>query len=89
MLTSGSNKDNTAKTKPFQLVTGRHWIGSYMGNVNIAKDSDELLQAHSELTKDISNYIFPEDHVVSVDDFPSKWKELSQTATYHRTIIQF
>ena len=89
LLTLGDNKGDTIKTKPFQLVTGRHWIGSYMGNVNIGKDSKTLLDAHESLTKNISNYIFPEDHVVSVDDFPEKWVELSKTATYHRTIIKF
>lgn len=89
LLTKADEKDSTISTKPFQLVTGRHWIGSFMGNVNIAKDHTDLLAAHSETTDGIAEYIFPEDHVVSVEDFPSKWKELSETATYHRTIIEF
>lgn len=89
LLTHGTEKDSTISTKPFQLVTGRHWIGSYMGNVNIARDGENLLKAHRTVTSDIAEHIFPEDHIVSVDDFPSKWKELSQTATYHRVIIKF
>ena len=71
------------------MVTGRHWVGSYLGNVNIAKDHEDLLKAHSEVTSSISDLIYPSDHVVSIDDFPAKWKELSETATYHRTVIQF
>lgn len=89
LLTTGTNKDDTISTKPFQLVTGRHWIGSYMGNVNIAKDHDDLLQAHKEITPEIAEHIFPENHVVSVDEFPDKWVELSKTANYHRIVIKF
>lgn len=88
-MTKSSEKGATISTKPFQLVTGRHWIGSFMGNVNIATDHEELLKAHSEITDEIAEHIFPEDHVVSIDDFPNKWKELSETATYHRTVIEF
>ncbi|CAI2373591.1 unnamed protein product [Moneuplotes crassus] len=89
LLTKSDEKDATISTKPFQLVTGRHWIGSFMGNVNIAHDHEDLLKDHSEITDSISEYLYPEDHVVSIDEFPSKWKELSETATYHRTIIEF
>lgn len=89
LMTQSEDKDATVSTKPFQLVTGRHWIGSYMGNVNISKHHDELITAHNELTHDLAKHLFPEDHIVSVDDFPSKWEELSKTATYHRTVIQF
>eukprot|EP00343_Euplotes_focardii_P008378 CAMPEP_0205822852 /NCGR_PEP_ID=MMETSP0206-20130828/14300_1 /ASSEMBLY_ACC=CAM_ASM_000279 /TAXON_ID=36767 /ORGANISM="Euplotes focardii, Strain TN1" /LENGTH=373 /DNA_ID=CAMNT_0053119477 /DNA_START=1 /DNA_END=1125 /DNA_ORIENTATION=+ len=89
LLTKASEDDATISTRPFQLVTGRHWIGSFMGNINIARDHEALLSAHKELSESIAEYIVPEDHVVSIDDFPQKWKELSETATYHRTIIQF
>lgn len=89
LLSKAEEKDGMVSTKPFQLVTGRHWIGSFMGNVNIATDYKELLDLHKEITGDIAEYIFPKDHVVSIDDFPSKWKELSETATYQRTIIKF
>ena len=89
LLTKSAEKDATISTRPFQLVTGRHWIGSFMGNINIAKDHENLIEAHSQTTDDVLEHILPEDHIVSVDDFPSKWKELSETATYHRTIIQF
>lgn len=89
LLTRAAEKDTQVSTKPFQLVTGRHWIGSFMGNVNIARDHEKLFEAHKEITEEIAEHIFPADHIVSVDDFPSKWKELSETATYHRTIIKF
>lgn len=60
-----------------------------MGNVNISRDHDDLLKAFADHSKDVSEFIFQEDHVVSIDDFPSKWKDLASTATYHRTIIEF
>jgi len=89
LLTPATEKDETITTRPFQLVTGRHWVGSYMGNVNIGKDHEALKEAHKNITKEVAEHILPADHVVSIDDFPSKWKELSTTATYHRTIIEF
>jgi S-(hydroxymethyl)glutathione dehydrogenase/alcohol dehydrogenase len=89
LLTKGKNKDDKISTRPFQLVTGRHWVGTYMGNVNISKHHKELLAAYSTHGKEISDLIFPSDHIVSIDDFPAKWAELSTTATYHRTVIEF
>lgn len=89
LMTAGRNKDDTISTKPFQLVTGRHWIGSYMGNVNIAKDHEELLNSHKEVTKSLVEHLFPEDHKVSVDDFPSKWNELSKSDNCSRIVIEF
>lgn len=89
LLTRGANKDDTIKTKPFQLVTGRHWVGSYMGNVNISKHYEELLKSYKDHSEELGNLIFPTDNIVSIDDFPSKWEDLSKTASYHRTIIEF
>lgn len=82
-------KDVIIKTKPFQLVTGRHWVGSVMGNVNISKHHEQLLKAQKDHAEALNELIYPADHIVSIDDFPSKWKDLSTTATYHRTVIEF
>lgn len=89
LLTAGESNEDTISTRPFQLVTGRHWVGSYMGNVNIAKDQEDLLKAHHEYSKDLVEHLFPEDHVVNVDEFPDRWQELSKSANYHRIVIKF
>lgn len=60
-----------------------------MGNVNIGKHFEELAQTTQDHSETLIEHIFPEDHVVSIDEFPEKWEELSKTATYHRTVIKF
>jgi hypothetical protein len=56
--------------------------------VKAQEDGVELLKHVAKMKETLGSHIFREDHIIPVDDFPSKWEEHSQVA-FQRIVIKF
>jgi Zn-dependent alcohol dehydrogenase len=89
MQVLGDKKDTKISTRPFQLVTGRHWVGVLNGNMKARSDFKELHEmATTKVTKMIiESSIVPEKHHCTIDEFPEK--AAAHKSEFERITIKF
>lgn len=88
LLSQPSDEDEKIKTRPFMLVTGRHWVSFLQGNVKTQDDGAAILKHVANMKESLGKHIFKEENIVSVDSFPEKVAELT-AAPFARAIIKF
>lgn len=88
MLSRPQAADESIETRPFQLVTGRHWVSFLQGNVKTQVHGEEVLKTVEKMKGQLGKHISPEENVVAFDEFVEKWQTTAK-APFQRVIIKF
>jgi len=88
LMSQPQSGDGKIATRPFQLVTGRHWKGLLQGNVKAEDHGAELIKHVNNMREVLKKFIFQEENVIPLADFPEKWQSATQVP-FQRAVIQF
>ena len=88
LLSAPQDPEEKISTRPFQLVTGRHWQSFLQGNVKTQEQGESLIKTVEKMKESLGKHIFREENIIPVEEFPAKWADATQIP-FQRAIIKF